>query len=177
MAKHWMLAWFFRGSKNPIFYDFLGGDLDPLSPLWTRPCGWCTYMMVGAILDLMNLVADVPWSWISIYVKIALVILIGRIKDIWNSKYSNTCVKRPPKIDKTKILMTIGSLMKVKSIAECSKRSILQYFWPALRDNWSWKAIFPSFWEWPFYSGFTVLTLWLLIATKWSLLQVVCWSF
>ena len=32
----------------------------------------------------------------------------------------------------TKILMTNGSLMKVKSIAECSPWSILQYFWPAL---------------------------------------------
>ena len=28
--------------------------------------------------------------------------------------------------------MTNGSLMKVKSIAECSPLSILQYFWPAL---------------------------------------------
>ena len=54
------------------------------------------------------------------------------------------------KIDKTKILMTNGSLMmvksiadlmKVKSIAECS-RSILQYFWPALSDIRSWKSIF-----------------------------------
>ena len=32
------------------------------------------------------------------------------------------------KIDKTKNLMTNGSLMKVKSIAECSPWSILQYF-------------------------------------------------
>ena len=32
------------------------------------------------------------------------------------------------KIDKTKILMTYGSLMKVESIAECSPWSILQYF-------------------------------------------------
>ena len=32
------------------------------------------------------------------------------------------------KIDKTKILMTNGSLMKVESIAECSKGSILLYF-------------------------------------------------
>ena len=38
--------------------------------------------------------------------------------------------------------MTNGSLMKVKSIAECSPWSILQYFWPALSDNWSWKPIF-----------------------------------
>ena len=35
-------------------------------------------------------------------------------------------------IDKTKI----GSLMQVKSIAECSKGSILQYIWPALNYNW-----------------------------------------
>ena len=32
------------------------------------------------------------------------------------------------KIDKTKILMTNGSLMKVESIAECSPWSILQFF-------------------------------------------------
>ena len=49
------------------------------------------------------------------------------------------------KIDKTKILMTNGSLMKLKSIAECSPWSILQYFWPALNDNWSWKPIFGLF--------------------------------
>ena len=32
------------------------------------------------------------------------------------------------KIDKANILMVNGSLMKVESIAECSPRSILQYF-------------------------------------------------
>ena len=32
------------------------------------------------------------------------------------------------KIDKTNVLMENGSLMKVKSIVECSKGSILQYF-------------------------------------------------
>ena len=41
--------------------------------------------------------------------------------------------------------MTNGSLMKVESIAECFKGSILQYFWPALRDNWSWKPFFGTF--------------------------------
>ena len=39
--------------------------------------------------------------------------------------------------------------MQVESIAEC--------FWPALRDNWSWKPIFGLF-EWPFKAGFTVTT-------------------
>ena len=32
------------------------------------------------------------------------------------------------KIEKTKVLKTNGSLMKVESIAECSSWSILQYF-------------------------------------------------
>ena len=41
--------------------------------------------------------------------------------------------------------MTLGSLMKVNSIAECSKGSILQNFWPALSDKWSWKPIFGVF--------------------------------
>ena len=41
-----------------------------------------------------------------------------------------------------KILMTIGSLMKVKRISECSPWRILQYFLPALSHNWSYKPIF-----------------------------------
>ena len=52
-------------------------------------------------------------------------------------QYSKTCLKQPLKKDKTKILITNGSLMKVVRIAECSPWSILQYFWPALSYNWS----------------------------------------
>ena len=37
--------------------------------------------------------------------------------------------------------MANGSLMKVESIAECSKGSILQCFWPALSDIGYWKPI------------------------------------
>ena len=44
------------------------------------------------------------------------------------SQNSKTCLKQPLKKDKTKILITNGSLMKVESIAECSPWSILQYF-------------------------------------------------
>ena len=44
--------------------------------------------------------------------------------------------------------MTNGSLMKVNSIAECPPWSILQYVWPSLSDNWSWKPIY-GLWEWP----------------------------
>ena len=35
--------------------------------------------------------------------------------------------------------------MKVKSIAECSPGGILEYLWPALSDNWSYKPIFCRF--------------------------------
>ena len=49
------------------------------------------------------------------------------------SQIPTTCIRKNclngySKIDKTKILMTNGSLMKVESIAECSPWSILQYF-------------------------------------------------
>ena len=54
-------------------------------------------------------------------------------------------LKGHSKVDKTKILMTNGSIMKVESIAECSPWSILHHFWPALSDNWSWKRIFGLF--------------------------------
>ena len=45
--------------------------------------------------------------------------------------------------------------MKVESIAECSKWSILQYVWPALSDNRYWKPIL-LFFERSFSTGFTV---------------------
>ena len=59
--------------------------------------------------------------------------------------YSKTCANGHSKIDKTMILLTNGSLMKVKSMAECSPWSILQYFRPALSDNWYWKHILGLF--------------------------------
>ena len=51
--------------------------------------------------------------------------------------YSKPVLNGHSKIDKTKIVMTNDSSMKVNSIAECSPWSILQYFCPALSDNWS----------------------------------------
>ena len=66
----------------------------------------------------------------------------------WTWVYNNTVkpvLSGHSKIDKTMILMTDGSIMTVKSIAECSPWSILQYFWPALSNNWSWKPIFGLF--------------------------------
>ena len=65
-------------------------------------------------------------------------------------------LSRHSKIDKTKILMTNGSLMQVKSIAECSPWSILQYIWPAWSDNRSWKPFLVFFFELRLKAGFTV---------------------
>ena len=44
------------------------------------------------------------------------------------SQYRKACLKQPLKKDKTKILITNSSLMKVERIAECSLWSILQSF-------------------------------------------------
>ena len=45
--------------------------------------------------------------------------------------------------------------MQVKSIAECSKESILQYFRPSLSYHLSVRS-FLSIFEWPLKTGFTV---------------------
>ena len=47
--------------------------------------------------------------------------------------------------------MENGRLMTVGCIAECSPWSILQYFWPALSDNWYCKPILDVLFEWPLY--------------------------
>ena len=44
------------------------------------------------------------------------------------NQYSKTCLKQPLKKDKTEILLTNVSLIKVERIAEYSPWSILQYF-------------------------------------------------
>ena len=78
-----------------------------------------------------------------------------------------TCITVKPvwtKLDKTKILLTNGSSMKIKSIAECSKGSILplehsaiHVLWTALSENRSWKPILVFFFEWLLNTSFTVL--------------------
>ena len=84
-------------------------------------------------------------------------------------KYSETFVKRPLKIDKTRVLMTNGSLMKVESIAQSSHWSILQYFLPALSDNWSWN----QFIFYLFESGrFTQALLYIFLLKKWKFIHV-----
>ena len=57
--------------------------------------------------------------------------------------YNKSCLKRPLKNRQNKDLNDKWyCLMKGESIAECSHWSILQFFWPALRDNRSKKTFF-----------------------------------
>ena len=54
-------------------------------------------------------------------------------------------------------------LMQVKSIAECSKGSILQYFWPSLSCLLFLRSLFCLFFQWLLRTGFTALTTYMYI--------------
>ena len=55
---------------------------------------------------------------------------------------SKTCVKRPLSKDQKIDFKTDHRLMQAKSIAECSKASILQYFQPSLSYSQKDKKLF-----------------------------------
>ena len=59
--------------------------------------------------------------------------------------YSKTCVKQPPSKRPKLVFKTNYRLMQVKSIAECSKGSILQYFQPSLSYHLSVRSLFCLF--------------------------------
>ena len=61
-------------------------------------------------------------------------------------RYSKTCLKGPLKKN-TQNWFSIENyrLMQVKSIAECSKGSILQYFWPSLSYHFPLRPLFCLF--------------------------------
>ena len=81
--------------------------------------------------------------------------VISKIKYLWfalpmlklktGKIYSKTCVKwqlsKRPKM----VIKTNYRLMQVKSIAECSNVSILQYFQPALSYHLSLRSLFCLF--------------------------------
>ena len=60
-------------------------------------------------------------------------------------------LKENPKL----VFKTNYRLMQVKSIAECSKGSILQYFRPSLSYHFVFTFVLSIF-QWPFKTGFTV---------------------
>ena len=60
---------------------------------------------------------------------------------------------RPPKL----VLNIDHPLMQIKSMAECSKGSILQYFRPSLSYHFSIKTLVLSIFNWSLKTCFTVL--------------------
>ena len=90
-------------------------------------CPW----FISMLIYIFGCACWQSWLEYSMHVYLSMrMILPVAVQPVW---------KGHSKIDKTKVLMTTGSLMKVESIAECSLWSILQNFWPALSDNRSWK--------------------------------------
>ena len=67
----------------------------------------------------------------------------------WNlkpqPKETNMYSKTHSQKDRKLVFKTNYCLMQVKSIAECPKGSILQYFRPSLSDNWSLRSLFCLF--------------------------------
>ena len=71
--------------------------------------------------------------------------------------YSKTCLKLPLKIRQNKGLKDKWLLNEGWKYCRMLFWSILQYFWPALSDNLSWKPILGHLFEWPLQTCFTVL--------------------
>ena len=64
--------------------------------------------------------------------------------------YSKTCVKRPLSKRPKMFIKNDYRLMQVKSIAECSKGSIQQYFLRSSSYQLSLRPLFCLFWSVPF---------------------------
>ena len=80
-------------------------------------------------------------SWSAGFIRSQLI----RIYTIFKSVYSKTCVKRLLSKRQKIVFQDQFCLMQVKSIAECSKGSILQYFWPSLSYHLSLRSLFCLF--------------------------------
>ena len=90
-----------------------------------------------------------PKTYVNWWIKILLILTLDDMMYQWYIHTVKPVSNCHSKVYKTTIVMTNRSFMNVKSITECSPWSILQYLWPALSDNWSWKPIF-SLLEWWF---------------------------
>ena len=118
------------------------------------------------VLDLYIQVLFKPVQSLSIYKSIqdpmlvtALTYMEPQASTCWYKCYEDTV--KPvqighSKIDKTKILMTNGSLLKVKSIAECSSWAFCNTF-DLYKVIIGLENQFSIFLKWLIYTGFTVV--------------------
>ena len=80
-------------------------------------------------------------SWCQLQAKVC-----AQIQQAPDLNYSKTCLKWPVKKEDQKLVFkTNYRLMQVKSIAECSRGSILQYFQPSLSYHSSSRPLFCLF--------------------------------
>ena len=131
---------------------------------------WCQFHMLcinPAKLNSVDHKCEASWSlglvlfskdrkefW-TIYTYSGLFSILGQIQSatiaahtrfVSYYKYSKTCLKRPLRKKRPKLVFkTDYRWMQVKSIAECSKGSILQYFQPSLSYHLSLRSLFCLF--------------------------------
>ena len=70
--------------------------------------------------------------------------------------YNKSVLSSHSQIEQKWFFKTNYRLMHLKSIAECSKGSILQYFGPCIKLPHVFKTFVLSIFEWPLKTGFTV---------------------
>ena len=112
-------------------------------------------------------------------IKLPLVIKIVLVYFWMNAKDRFYCLKRPLKKNQNLVFYTDYRLMQVKSIAECSKGSIRQYFWIALSYHLSLRS-FLSIFEWPLNTlrdvSYNARWFWTTIRYRLMTTAYLCWT-
>ena len=112
-------------------------------------------VIIGLSLRKVNI--KIPLFWLNFVIKTIKqwfkrnVVIAYTVKPVLGGHS-----KRRPNI----VFKTHYRLMQVKTIAECSNGSILQYFWSSLRYILPLRPLFYLFFEWPLKTGFYCMLLW-----------------
>ena len=108
-------------------------------------CVWCCWhhhhVTLFRPMEFSIKLHTIKSGWSIVYFQWLQVITLKKIL------YSKTGVKRPLSKRPKMVFKTDYCLMQVKSIAECSKGSILQYFRPSLSYQLSLRPLFCLFWS------------------------------
>ena len=97
-------------------------------------------------------------KWTSIHAHFGMQLDDNRINAYQVMTYSKTCVNSHSQKDRKLVFKTNYHLIKVKSIAECSKGHSATFL-TFIKLPFVTKIYVLSIFEWPFYAGFTVTCL------------------
>ena len=136
------------------FFNLSLADLKLLQAVWTQVKPNILSKLFDTLIIFLKKIFEKANFWEKKCRRQKIIKNYPACKD---TKYSKTCLKRPLKKN-TKIgFQDRFHLMQVKSIAECSPWSILQYFGPSLRPlPFANKIFVLSIFEWPLKTGFIV---------------------